>query len=129
MLINKTRKMFPLMIKNKESIELQFGLMKRTWLPLLIVNALGSCNHIYETLNSGVNPTKLFFFVNKEFLRFLLLSLVCVQYTHFFHFQQTFKLNSENWKTEKMKVWKDWLQNNNFFLNNKRCIQMYRNRC
>ena len=33
----------------------------------------------------GANPTKLFFFVNKEFFRFSLLSLAIVQYTHFFH--------------------------------------------
>ena len=54
---------------------------------------------------TGANPTKLFFFINEEFFRFLLLSLAVVQYTHFFHMLQTFKLNSENQKTEKMKVW------------------------
>ena len=36
-------------------------------------------------VKSGGNPTKLFFFVNKEFFRFLLLSLAIVQHKHFFY--------------------------------------------
>ena len=55
---------------------------------------------------SGVNLTKLFFFGNKEFFRFSLLSLAIVQYTHFFHILQTLKLNSKNWKPEKWKFGK-----------------------
>ena len=59
-----------------------------------------------KSLNKpGVNPTKLFFFVDEEFFRFSLLSLAVVQDTHFFHLLQTLKLNSKNWKTGKMKVW------------------------
>ena len=37
-------------------------------------------------LTPGANPTKLFFFVNEEFFRFLLLSLAIEQYTHFFSY-------------------------------------------
>ena len=59
---------------------------------------------------SGVDLTKLFFFINKEFFRFLLLSLAVVQQAHFFHMLQTLKLNSVNQKTGKMKVWQDRLQ-------------------
>ena len=54
---------------------------------------------------TGGNPTKLFFFVNEEFFHFLLLSLAIAQHTHFCHMLQTLKLNSENWKNGKMKIW------------------------
>ena len=52
-------------------------------------------------MTSGVDPTKLFFFVNEEFFCFSLLSLAVVQYTDFFHMLQTIKVNSENRKTGK----------------------------
>ena len=54
---------------------------------------------------SELNPTKLFFFGNEEFFRFLLVSLAVVQSTHFFHMLQALELNSKNRKTKKMKVW------------------------
>ena len=53
----------------------------------------------------GANPTKLFFFVNEDFFRSSILSLAVVQYTHFFPLLQTLKLNTENRKPGKMKVW------------------------
>ena len=37
-------------------------------------------------LSLGVNPTRLFFFVNEEFFRFSLLSLAVLQCTHFFSY-------------------------------------------
>ena len=42
-----------------------------------------------------------FFFVNKDFFLFSLLSLAIVQNTYFFHMLQTLKLNSGNRKTGK----------------------------
>ena len=66
--------------------------------------------HLKFLLQTGVDPTKLFFFGNEDFFRFLLLSLAVVQYRHFFHIHQTLKLKSKNRKTGKMKVWYDWLQ-------------------
>ena len=38
---------------------------------------------------TGVDLTKVYFFGNEEFFRFLLLSLAVVQYTHFLHMLQT----------------------------------------
>ena len=61
-------------------------------------------------VESGANLTKLFFFGNGEFFRFLLISLTISHEYIFFPFLQTLKLNSENRKTEKMKVWQDRLQ-------------------
>ena len=56
-------------------------------------------------LTSGVNLTKLFFFGNREFFRFSLISLTISQEYIFFPFLQPLKLNSETRKTGKMKVW------------------------
>ena len=50
---------------------------------------------------SGVNPTNLYFLGNKEFFRFLLISLTIPHKYTFFPFLQTHKLNSENRKTGK----------------------------
>jgi hypothetical protein len=53
-------------------------------------------------LSSGDNPTKLFFFVNADFLRFFADKL-----DHFMkkiHVLRTFKLNSENQKAKKYKI-------------------------
>ena len=72
---------------------------------------IGRPNHTYLSMHrskfvlhlSGANPTKLFFFVNEEFFRFLLLSLAVVQYTHFF---TCYKLSSLTAKIGKPKKWK-----------------------
>ena len=56
--------------------------------------------------NSGVNPTKLFFFVNEEFFRFSLLSLAVVQYTHFFICNKLSSLTGKIGKPEKWKFGK-----------------------
>ena len=44
-----------------------------------------------QKLVSEANPTKLFFFVNEDFFRFLLLSLAVAQYTHFFSHATNFQ--------------------------------------
>ena len=52
-------------------------------------------------MRAGVDPTKLFFFVNEEFFRFLHLSLAVVQYTHFFICYKLSSLTAKIGKPEK----------------------------
>ncbi len=67
-----------------------------------------------ETYLPGVNPTKLFSSLNKDFSRFLLLSLAILMYWQYFPMLQTLKLNNENLKNEEIKVWLDWLPEQQF---------------
>jgi len=52
------------------------------------------------------NPIKLFFFANKESLRFLLLSKVILLSIFFLICNRTLKLNSKNRKTKKKKFYR-----------------------
>ena len=57
-----------------------------------------------QKTESGDNPTKLFFFVNKEIFRFLFLSLAIVCSTHIFFI--CYKLSSLTAKIRKPEKWK-----------------------
>jgi hypothetical protein len=53
----------------------------------------------------GVNSTKLFSSQNKDFFRFLLLSLAISKHRQYFLDRQTLQLNNKNLKNEEIKVW------------------------
>ena len=67
--------------------------------------------HLLKWHESVANTTKLFFFANKEFFRFPLLSLFSrLIVIGFFPYVKALNSNSKkNRKTKKIKVWLDWL--------------------
>jgi len=74
--------------------------------PLLVLIHFLSNLTTLKKIIEVADPIELFFFVNEEFLHFLLLSWVILLLIIFSICNKTLKLNSENWKTKK-KVLQD----------------------